>query len=224
MGIVATLLASLICLCWISAHADPLADQETTDPSHNVEELLARLEEDAAAIQTLESNFIQEKHLTLLDKPLVLKGTISIEKPALFAWHVREPLRYSMVIEDKIVRQWDEDTDKVQEISLSKNPVFKMAIQQMRGWFSGAYASMIGEYDVTVLNEDPVSLIFVPRKTAFAQEMIENVTIVFEPNGRHIQKIQIVEKRGDSTLLTFSNTLLNIPIDPSSWKVKQRVQ
>ena len=103
-----------------------------------------------SAVQTLKSGFVQEKRLAILEQPLVLKGTIFMEKPALFAWHVREPVRYSMVIRDEVVRQWDEDTQRVQTISLSKNPGFKIAIRQMRGWFSGAYRSMLGEYEVTV--------------------------------------------------------------------------
>jgi len=207
-----TVLAFFLCLFWISAHAE------------STEEVLGRLEEKISGLQTLRAEFIQEKNLAVLDQPLVLKGTIFMEKPGLFAWHVREPLRYSMVIKGEVIRQWDEDTDHVQKVSLSKNPAFKVAIRQMRDWFSGAYKSMLGEYRVTVLGEDPISLKFIPRETAFSHELIDSVTVVFESDERYIRQIQITEKRGDSTLLTFVDALLNTPIDGAAWKVKQRVQ
>jgi hypothetical protein len=57
-----------------------------------------------------------------------------------------------------------------------------------------------------------------------AREVIDTVTVVFERDERYIQKIEIVEKGGDSTLLTFADTLINSPIDPSAWKFEQRVR
>jgi outer membrane lipoprotein-sorting protein len=221
---VGTSLALALCLLWLCASAEAPTNGESRPVPADIEDVLTRLEERMAAMQTLRTDFIQEKHLAVLDRPLVLKGTLFMQKPGLFAWHVREPLRYSMVIRGETVRQWDEDSDRVQEMSLSKNPAFRMAIRQMRGWFSGAYRSMLGEYEVALVDEAPVSLRFTPRKTALAREIIDSVTVVFETDERYIQKIEIVEEGGDSTLLTFADTLLNSPIDPSAWKFEQRVR
>jgi hypothetical protein len=147
-----------------------------------------------------------------------------MQKPDRFAWIVREPLRYSMVIRGEVAHQWDEDTRRVEKIPLSKNPVFKTAMRQLQNWLSGAYGSMIGEYEVRVLARDPISLEFVPRDAALAREVIERVTVEFDRDEHYIRRIHILEKRGDSTLLTFENTRLNGPIDSSAWKVKQDVR
>ena len=129
-----------------------------------------------------------------------------------------------MVIRDEVVRQWDEDTKRVQTISLSKNPGFKIAIRQMRGWFSGAYKSMLAEYEVRVLNESPISLEFIPRQGGLAEAVIESVTVVFENDERYVREMHIEERGGDSTVLTFVDTLLNAPIESSAWKVEPRVR
>ncbi len=100
----------------------------------------------------------------------------------------------------------------------------KLVIRQMRDWFSGAYRSMLGEYEVIVLNEDPVSLRFTPREDSLTQAMLESVTVIFERDERYIEQIRIVEVGGDSTLLRFVDTLLNGPIDPSAWKLEHRVR
>jgi outer membrane lipoprotein-sorting protein len=219
-----TLLILVLCLCWTTAGSEPPATEQAPATPGNVEEALASLEARMSAVQTLQSAFVHEKRLAILEQPLVLKGTIFMEKPALFAWHVREPMRYSMVIRDEVVRQWDEDTQRVQTISLSKNPAFKIAIRQMRGWFSGAYKSMLAEYEVTVLNEAPISLKFIPRQGSFAKAAIESVMVVFESDEGYIREMHIAERGGDSTLLTFVDTLLNAPIEPSAWKVELRVR
>ena len=145
------LLALCACLSWLSAASSPAAGQESPEAPADLEEVLTRLEERVSGMQTLRTDFIQRKYLAVLEQPLVLKGTIFMQKPDLFSWVVREPLRYSMVIRGEVVHQWDEDSGRVEKISLSKNPVFKMAIQQLRDWLSGAYRSMLGEYRVTVL-------------------------------------------------------------------------
>jgi outer membrane lipoprotein-sorting protein len=211
----------LLCFFGIGGNAEPPGSEPATHVPANVEDVLAWVEKRLSVVKTLQTEFIQEKHLAVLQKPLVLRGTIFLQKPALFSWHISEPLRYSMVVQGDILRQWDEDTKRVQRISLSKNPGFKLAIRQMRDWVSGAYTSMVGEYSVTVVKDHPVSLKFVPRETALAREVIESVTIVFEKDERYIRQIYVVETGGDSTLLTFRNTLLNTPIDPSAWEVER---
>lgn len=218
------LLLLVLCLLRPSANAEAPDHEQASRGRANLEEVLARLEERMSAMQTLRTTFIQEKHLAVLDQPLVLKGEIFMQKPALFAWHVEEPLRYSMVIQGDVVRQWDEDSDQVQKVSLSRNPAVKMAIRQMRDWFSGAYRSMLGEYEVTVLNEAPVSLRFTPREDSLTQAMLDSVTVIFERDERYIEQIRIEEAAGDSTILTFLDTLLNRPIDPSAWKLEHRVR
>jgi outer membrane lipoprotein-sorting protein len=215
-----------LCLYALLIFASPpsLANDESADEAADLEEVLERLEDRVSGIQTLKADFEQQKFLAVLDQPLVLRGTIFMEKPDLFSWIVREPLRYSMVIDGEVVRQWDEDTQRVEKISLSKNPVFKMAIQQLRDWLSGSYKSMLGQYEVTVLGQDPIALEFIPRDATLAHEVIDRVTVEFDRDERYIWRIHILEKQGDRTLITFVNTLLNAPIAPTAWKVEQDVQ
>lgn len=213
-----------LCLSWIPASAGLAADGQTPEASPEVREILSRLEERLSGIQTVQADFVQEKHLVVLEKPLLLKGTLFMQKPDRFAWIVREPLRYSMVIRGEVAHQWDEDTRRVEKIPLSKNPVFKTAMRQLQSWLSGAYTSMIGEYEVTVLARDPITLEFIPRDAALAHEVIERVTVEFDHDERYIRRIEILERRGDRTVLTFVNTRLNSPIESSAWKVKQDVR
>jgi hypothetical protein len=48
--------------------------------------------------------------------------------------------------------------------------------------------------------------------------------VVFESDEGYIREMHIAERGGDSTLLTFVDTLLNAPIEPSAWKVELRVR
>lgn len=186
--------------------------------------VLSRLEKKMSGIKTLKTGFIQEKELAVFKQKVVLKGVVYIEKPSRLAWHVNEPMKYIMIISQDIISQWDEDTNKVQKISLSKNPAFEAAIGQMQEWFSGAYSPLLKEYEIVLLKENPASLKFTPRAGTFAGNVIKSVTVDFRKDEQYINRIFIEEKSGDTTNLIFVDTHLNIPLEDSVWKVSPGVK
>ena len=188
------------------------------DPDLNT--VLNKLEEKMAPIKTIQTDFIQEKNLALFSQKLILKGTISIQKPGMLAWRVLTPMRYSMVMNGLTISQWDEETKEVQSISITKNPSFQAAIDQMQNWFSGTYRSMLGDYKIRIISQKPLSLEFIPNNNAISSNFINRVTITFQDELQYVKNIFIEEKNGDSTLLTFLNSRLNQRISPRAWEVR----
>ncbi|MDO9464136.1 MAG: outer membrane lipoprotein carrier protein LolA [bacterium] len=205
----------LIALCMSLLSLNGYAEQ-------SVEDVLSKLEEKMSDIKTLKTGFVQEKKLAIFDREIILKGKIFLKKPDLFAWHTEEPTRYSMIIRDDVILQWDEDIDQVQKVSMKDNPAFQTVVGQMRKWLSGIYMPLLEEYNITVLKQNPVSLKFTPRENTMAYNIINYVRIVFREDERYIHEIYIKEKTGDSTLLRFNDTMLNTPIDDAAWEVKPR--
>lgn len=197
-----------------------VADQiNSSDNKAVLDVVLQRLEKKMVKIKTLKTAFIQEKELAVFNSKVVLKGMIYIEKPYRLAWRVNEPIKYVMIMSENTISQWDEDTKKVQKISLSKNPAFEAVIGQMRGWFSGAYTQLVKDYDVVLVCDKPVSLKFVPKSETFAGNVIKSVTVDFRKDEQYIQKIFIEEKSGDTTSLMFVDTNVNIEIEPAAWRI-----
>ena len=213
-----------ICLLGIDGYAEPSVNEESQHTPSEIGEVLGRLEEKMSRIQTLKTGFIQEKDLAIFNQKVILKGTVFLQKPSLFAWHIKEPIRYSLVIKGDVIRQWDEDTDRVQQVSLEKNPAFQTVVEQMRKWFSGTYTSMLKEYDVTILKQHPVSLKFTSLESTIASKVINRINVIFREDERYIHQIHLEEKSGDSMLLTFVETQLNVLIDAAAWKVRPRVR
>ena len=151
---------------------------------------------------------------------IIIKGRIYIQKPNKLAWHVDKPVRYSVLITDKSIRQWDEETNRVQEISLSRNPVFQNVVNQLTIWFSGDYSSLLADNDVHLLKNSPIILDFVPKETNIARKVIKSVNITFRADEKYIERIKILEISGDTTSIVFMNTVLNVPIDASGFEVK----
>jgi outer membrane lipoprotein-sorting protein len=157
--------------------------------------------------------------MAMFKEKLVLKGRIYLRKPSMIAWHVDTPLRYSVLITDKIIRQWDEDTNQVQEISLAKNPIFQNVLNQLTVWFSGEYGSLLAVNDVRVKQNDPLVLEFVPLEKNISKKVIKSITITFREDKKYLKIIRIQEVSGDVTTITFTNTQLNVPLDNADFEV-----
>lgn len=176
-----------------------------------------------ADFKTLKTDFVQTKEMALFKDKLVLKGRIYLQKPSQIAWHVDAPLRYSVLITDKLIRQWDEDTNQVQEISLEKNPIFQTVLNQLTVWFSGEYGALLGSNDVRLVQQAPLVLEFTPKENNIGKQVIRQITITFRADRKYLQQIRIQEKSGDVTILQFKNTQLNVPLDRNSFEVKGHV-
>lgn len=192
-------------------------------PGDDIASLLKTLGKKASDFKTLRTEFIQEKEMALFKDKLILKGRVFLEKPNKVAWHVDSPLRYSVLITDTVIRQWDEDTNKVQEISLAKNPLFQNVLNQLTVWFSGDYSSLIAVNKVRIVKQDPLVIEFLPLASNIARNVIKSITITFLEDRTYLRQIRIEELSGDVTTIRFRNTRMNIPLDTGSFEVKGHV-
>jgi outer membrane lipoprotein-sorting protein len=210
-----TILA-IICLVLTSSGASLYA-------STNAQDFLAKFEDRFSLINTLQADFVQEKELSLFNRKIVIKGVLCFDKPDIFAWHVTEPIVYSMVIDGKTIRQWDEETRKVQTLHVESNPALQTMIVRMREWFTGNFTGFLEDYDVKIESEVPAIIIFVPKKTSPAADVIERVRIIFKGDGSYLDQIEISEKGGDNTVLIFGDVVFNEPLKPGLLDVKNNL-
>ncbi|TAL26375.1 MAG: outer membrane lipoprotein carrier protein LolA [Nitrospirae bacterium] len=170
--------------------------------------------------KTLKTDFTQEKELAIFKNKIILKGRIYLQKPGMLAWHVDKPIKYSVVITDKLIRQWDEETNQVQEIALAKNPVLKNILNQITVWFLGDYSSLLEYNNVQVLQKSPLIIEFTPKETNIAKKVIKGIAVTFREDEKYLKQIKIQENSGDVTTIIFMNTVLDAPVDSRSFEVK----
>jgi len=223
-----TMMLLILTLCFLEPAGAGFADDKSaataTPPQQNdLSVLLNTIGKKVSDFKTLKTDFTQEKEMAMFKEKLVIKGRIYLQKPNKVAWHVDKPLRYSVLITDKFIRQWDEDTNQVQELSLTKNPMFQTVIRQLTVWFSGEYGSLLETNDVRLVKRGPIVLEFSPRANNDARKVIKSITITFRDDETYLQQIRMQELSGDVTTITFTNTLLNAPLDSESFEVKGHV-
>jgi outer membrane lipoprotein-sorting protein len=195
------------------------AGAENSDQTLNIRDLLLDIEKKVSKFKNLQTEFTQEKDLSIFKNKIILKGRIYIQKPHKVAWHVDEPIRYSVLITRELIRQWDEETDQIQEIPLSANPVFSIVTEQLTAWFSGHYVDLLEDYEIRINSRHPLKMEFVPKETSGMQKIIKTIIVTFRDDERYLKKIKFLEMNGDSTTITFRNTILDIPLDENVFRI-----
>lgn len=186
--------------------------------SADVDTVLSDVEKNMSSIETIQTSFVQNKHMAMFDMPIIIKGKIFIQNPDKFAWIVKEPIVYSLIIsKDKIIK-WDE-SNGIQVISLNDNPMFRAMIEQITFWFSGSYASCKDDYDIKLISMEPGILEFTPKKHNPASKMLSSITLEFQNDKKYISKIKLNEKNQDSTEIIFKDVLINSKIASSVWEL-----
>ncbi len=190
------------------------------EANSNLIKELKLIEEKMSNITTLSTQFIEEKNLALFDQKLLIKGSLYLQKPSSFAWHISSPLKQRIILRGNVVVQWDEDTNQVQKIDLTSNPSFNVITDQMKRWVSGSYLSLVDEYKIEIMQSSPIKLKFTPFENTVVFKVIKSIMILFQKDEKYIDTIDILETSGDSTKFQFLETSLNLKLDSQVWKVK----
>ena len=173
--------------------------------------LFALLERQAVGVRTLASDFVQEKHLAMFKTVLVSKGRFNFQKPDLLRWELTSPVVSGFVLNGDQGRRWHERTGRTESFSISREPVMKLVSEQLFAWARADFSWLRKEYRISVLAESPAALRLEPR-TAAGAGFLHHLLITFSADGRYLRSVELHEKDGDFTRISFVNTRVNAPL------------
>ncbi len=178
-------------------------------------------QEGLQSVVSVASDFAQEKRLALFRDPLSIRGRLYLSTDGRFAWETHWPVRSKLVVADGRIRQWDEETGRLQTISMRDNPAASAVHSQMSVWFSGRYEELAETYDVELVSDQPVVFLFRPVAGTPAADYLRTVEVQLRPDGRYLDQVRILERSGDQTSISFVDTVLNPVLPAAIWDVRQ---
>jgi outer membrane lipoprotein-sorting protein len=191
-----TFLAVLVLACPVAAQDAPKQD---TPREETIDTLMARF----AKIPGLFAKFREEKHMTLLARPLINEGTLHFAPPHRVARHVTKPSVSSVLIDETTVRMGDGEHEDV--MSLKGNPVLRQFLDSFMKILSGDRAALEKSYTLSLeklAGEKPRwELKLEPSKSPM-KDAIESISFVGD--GTVLETMTMLEVGGDKTITTFS--------------------
>ena len=173
-------------------------------------EILARLQHDAAEIETLASSFTQEKHLEIFNDVLVARGTFYYQRPDALHWELLEPFRTGFAIRGDEGKRWHERSGGEESFAIARDPVMNIVARELLAWTRVDLDELAERYSIRVVNHHPVRLHLVPLSDTAG--FLDYLLIEFAPEAGHVQMVEVHEPGGDFTRIRFSDTRLNQPL------------
>ena len=164
-----------------------------------------QLRKDAGQIKTISADFIQEKHLQILSRPLISKGVFYYEAPGSLRWEYQSPIRSILMMhEGKVTRYiWGENGFR-KDSGLSLQAM-QIVLQEITKWLGGHFDD---NPDFTASLEPDRKIVLTPKKKAFSA-IIRNIELILSDRPGVIKSVTIYEGEKSFTRIIFKNVRVN---------------
>jgi outer membrane lipoprotein-sorting protein len=164
-----------------------------------------RIREKAIDIQTISAQFIQEKHLEILVKPLISKGAFYFRAPGSLRWEYTSPIQSILLMHDGKVRRFMGSENGFKEDAGPGLQGMELVLQEITRWLKGDF-SHNPDYHASLGGDNKI--VMVPKNKAFAK-IIQKIEILLSDRPGVIETVTIYEGKTSFTKIRFRDVSIN---------------
>ncbi len=168
-----------------------------------------KLNSNLEKINSIKSDFIQQKQLEYLDETIVSKGQFWFKKENQLRWAYDEPFEYVIILNNGKFIIKDESIVNVYDIN--SNQAFLEINNLIIGLVRGSLMEH-AKFEIEAFENDTQYLVKLVPKDSNMRKVISNMEVYFDKKDLTVGKIIMHESASDFTVITFINTKLNEPI------------
>lgn len=191
--------------------------QDAYVPMKDINAFTSRLENMAEQVQTIESDFIQEKKLSVLADKIISKGSFCFRKENNIRWEYTEPYRYLIILSGG--RIFIKEESGQNQYDIQSNQMFREMNRFISGCIQGEILKDENEYQIEYLENQKEYYVKLVPNSVTLREMLNEVQIAFDKGDLTVMRITMVESGGDYTKISFVNKKINtnIPVEKFSF-------
>lgn len=182
----------------------PCRSQEPSDGKINLDVILST----ASATESFSCDFRQEKHLSMLKKPVLTNGRLYYAAPDRLRWDQEKPATAGFIVKDKKLKRWEGREDRAETVDLATDIGLNIFVAQVFAWHNGDEEWLRRRYKVEVIVGSPPTARLVPLDKTESR-FISRLDIAFSEDLSHVQKVEVKTKKKDAITTTFSKCMIN---------------
>ena len=159
----------------------------------------------AGKIQSIESDFVQEKHMRILARPLVSKGHFVYKTPASLRWEYHEPMQRVMLMHKGAVRRFIQTKGEWAEDTASHLQSMDFVLQEISNWLNGRFDEN-PLFKATLASNNRIVL--KPKKSGMDQ-FIQRIEMVMSDQPGVMKEVLIFENEASYTRFQFISPIIN---------------
>ncbi len=177
----------------------------------------AQFKETSRKINTIQSDFIQEKNLSLLDDKITSRGKFWFRKENAVRMEYTSPFQYLMVVNGTDV--YIRDSQKENRLSSRSNKLFQQINRIMIDCVNG---NALESKDFTVklfsgANDHLAELTPVEKNL---KTMFRSINIIIDKKDLSVSRVEMYESSGDNTIIRFVNRQMNVNLADALFAVR----
>ena len=163
----------------------------------------------AGNVDSIRADFVQEKHLPILAKPLISKGRLSYRRPDALRWEYTSPVKSVLLMHGGNARRFvQSDQGLVEDVSV-RLQAMQFVMPEISSWLGGRFqdnplfdASLDGVNKILLAPTDPGMARFIQR-----------IELLMSDRPGVIEQVLIFESDDAFTRMVFSDTQVNSALD-----------
>jgi outer membrane lipoprotein-sorting protein len=176
-----------------------------------------KMEAQSKLINSIESDFTQEKYLSVMSENIVTKGHFLFKKINMLRWEYTSPYSYLIVInKDKM---FIKDNGKINKYDINSNKMFKSINEMMVATVQGNLLNN-KDYKANFFESDKFYLIELSPVQKAAKDFLKTIQLYVNKTDYAVEKVKMIEPSDDYTSIDFTNRKTNQTIGDEKFTVK----
>lgn len=164
--------------------------------------------------RTVSAQYRQVREFKNLEVKLVVDGTMFYERGRGLVWATHSPVKTKTVISSSSLVQWSAGTGKTARLDLEEVPFAKTMQECQNAWFGGDLNAVKG-FEVKSSDAASAELLAVDPAV---KEIYPRMKVWFSKSPPSVSKVELYEKSGDKTTLSFYDVKNNVDLPSSTWE------
>lgn len=172
----------------------------------------------AAAIKTMQADFVQTKHLRMLGDKMVSRGRMCYQQSDRLRWEYTKPYAYTFILNGNSVMMSKGGHRDV--VDVNRNKVFREIAQMMMSSVVGTCLTDSKRFKVSMtVDKQTCTATLLPQKKD-VKAMFTRIVLVFNRKTSVVSKVTMYEKNGDRTEITLDNVRIGAAVSPTEFTIK----
>ena len=201
----------LACLCSFVFQNEPF------QPMKDIAGFKAKLTQTNQSVTTMTCGFVQEKQLSFMAEKVLSRGNMSYKKPDMMKLEYTHPFQYIMSLSKGKV--YIKDNGKVSKFDTKTNALFTYINDLMMQSVQGTVLEN-KNFSIAYKESDKQYLIEMTPVDAAMKDYISKVKIYIAKTDYKVVKVDMMEKSGDYTIITFTNRIYNSVLTDESFIIR----
>ena len=168
----------------------------------------------ATTVTSVRAEFVQEKHMEILARPLVSKGIFYFKAPNSLRWEYRSPVQSILLMHDGRTKRYLKRNGAIIEDEGAHLQSMQVVLQDISQWLSGRFE----ENPAFSASLEPGRKIVLRPKEKSLATMIQRIELILSDRPGIISAVMIYEGKKSYTRFEFKNAVLNQALQDSIFR------